>query len=93
MSKEPFDRADHCRRIASKGGRTTVARHGSSHMSAIGVKGFLATAKHFQSMAHYKMWLADTGAHEGWRQTQLPATGKFASEKPTGPWDPDYVEF
>lgn len=87
MEPKPFDRAEHCRRIASKGGRTTVARHGSSHMSAIGVKGFRATAKHFRSTRQYKIWLASMGAFAYWRSTTLPDTGKFSAEPPPAPWD------
>lgn len=35
-----FNRAAHCKRIAAAGGRSTVARHGAAHMSAIGKAGF-----------------------------------------------------
>jgi hypothetical protein len=87
MDQKPFDRKAHCRRIASKGGRTTVARHGSSHMSAIGVKGFQATAKHFRSTRQYKNWLASMGAFAYWRSVGLPDTGKFSAELPAAPWD------
>ena len=93
MSKEPFDRAAHCRRIASKGGRATVDRHGSSHMSNIGVKGFLKTASHFRTVRDYKHWLASTGAAVYAQSTDLPDTGKFPQQRPPAPWEPDYVEF
>ena len=93
MSKKPFNRAEHCKRIASKGGRTTVARHGSSHMSAIGVKGFQATAKHFRSVTEYKLWLGSMGGFAYWRASGLPNTGKFPSEPPPAPWDPNHIEF
>lgn len=36
----PQERAALCRRIASSGGRSTLARHGTEHMAAIGRKGF-----------------------------------------------------
>jgi hypothetical protein len=36
----PEERAAHCRRIASLGGKRTVALHDTSHMSAIGRRGF-----------------------------------------------------
>ena len=37
------------RESASRGGKTTVERHGKPHMAAIGAKGFAATvAKHHQ---------------------------------------------
>jgi general stress protein YciG len=35
-------RREHLRTIASKGGKSTVARHGREHMSRIGKKGFRA---------------------------------------------------
>ncbi len=35
-----FDRAAHCRRIASLGGQATVRIHGTSHMQTIGRIGF-----------------------------------------------------
>ncbi len=41
--KPPFDRAAHCRNIAAKGGRTTVERYGTGHMSNIGKVGFRVT--------------------------------------------------
>jgi hypothetical protein len=36
----PAERREHCRRIASSGGRRTVEIHGTSHMSQIGKAGF-----------------------------------------------------
>ena len=93
MDKKPFNRAEHCRKIGSKGGRTTVARHGSSHMSAIGVKGFNKTARHFRSTTDYKLWLGSMGAAVYAQSTDLPDTGKFPQQRPPAPWDPDYVEF
>jgi guanyl-specific ribonuclease Sa len=38
----PEQRAAHCRSIASRGGKTTVERHGREHMSRIGKLGFQA---------------------------------------------------
>src|SRR5579872_517752 len=35
-----FDRAAHCRRIASRGGKTTAAKYGAAYISAIGKRGF-----------------------------------------------------
>lgn len=35
-----FNRAQHCRRIASLGGQALVRIHGTEHMSQIGAKGF-----------------------------------------------------
>lgn len=40
-------RAEHCRRIASRGGRTTAARYGSEHMRTIGRRGFRALVDRF----------------------------------------------
>lgn len=37
--KSSFDRATHCRKIASSGGKATVAKYGSTHMSKIGKRG------------------------------------------------------
>lgn len=34
-----FDRAAHCRKIAALGGKATVSKHGSKHMSTLGKKG------------------------------------------------------
>ena len=39
MKAPPFDRAEHCRRIAPHGGAVTVQRHGTAHMRAIGTAG------------------------------------------------------
>jgi len=39
----PFDRSEHCRRIAPHGGAATVARHGTAHMAAIGRAGARVT--------------------------------------------------
>jgi hypothetical protein len=39
----PFDRAAHCRRIASYGGVATVTTHGTHHMRVIGQTGARVT--------------------------------------------------
>lgn len=41
--KQPFDRAEHCRRIASSGGHMTSTIYGSDHMSRIGKVGYAVT--------------------------------------------------
>src|SRR5215217_1168749 len=41
----PFNRAEHCRRIAAHGGAATVARHGTAHMRAIGTAGAQVTIR------------------------------------------------
>jgi hypothetical protein len=43
----PFDRAEHCRRIAPHGGAATALKHGVTHYRTIGKAGAAATiAKH-----------------------------------------------
>lgn len=37
--KPPFDRAAHCRKIGSLGGKATAEKHGSQHMREIGQEG------------------------------------------------------
>lgn len=94
MSKQqPFNRAEHCRRIAASGGRATVARHGSSHMAAIGVRGFRATSKHFRSTAEYKMYLARIGGWSYASAIQAPGWQLKFGEKPLAPWDEGFTEF
>lgn len=39
----PFDRAAHCRRIASLGGAATLTKHGRHHFRAIGAAGARVT--------------------------------------------------
>lgn len=94
MGEAKFDRAEHCRRIAAKGGRALVEKYGSEHMCAIGVNGFRATAEHFESTWHYKVWLARTGAHTYASAVQAPGwEWKYGAEKPLAPWDEGYTEF
>lgn len=77
-----FDRAAHCRRIASRGGRATVAKHGSSHMR-----------KYFRSASDYKLWLGSMGAAVYAQNSGLPDTGKYPHERPPAPWDDGFTEF
>lgn len=88
-----FDRKAHCRRIAALGGKAVVAKHGQSHMSAIGVKGFRATSSKFRSVAEYKDYLRRLGIWSYVTSTGLPDTGKFDHSKPTAPWESNHVEF
>lgn len=46
--KSSFDRAEHCRRIAASGGRSTVAKYGSAHMSQIGKRGAAVLWKRYR---------------------------------------------
>jgi general stress protein YciG len=68
-----FDRAEHCRRIAAKGGKTTAARHGRGYMREIGRKGWLVTtARYFLGSERlHAAWLAAMGAHVYWRESGL----------------------
>ena len=90
---KPFDRAAHCRRIAAKGGRATVARHGSEHMSNIGLRGFRATARHFRSVSEYKTWLAVMGGRVYALSVGLPTSEAKFGPVPPAPWDADFTEF
>lgn len=69
----PFDRAAHCRKIAAKGGRTTVARHGRRHMQKIGRRGWEATTRrYFAGLPHLHInWLKTAGAAAYFAQTGL----------------------
>ncbi|MCA9936815.1 MAG: hypothetical protein KC415_22925 [Anaerolineales bacterium] len=88
------------RRIGSKGGRTTVAKHGREHMQRIGRKGFESTTqRYFRSEAEHKHWLTVAGAHQYWRSTGLPMKcdrdGRpvWPAEMPPHPAHDDYTEF
>lgn len=50
--------------IGSMGGKKTVKKHGRSHMSYIGVKGFhaLVNSKFGGNVKQAKKWLGDMGA-------------------------------
>lgn len=73
-SRKVFDRAEHCRRIASKGGRATVKKYGAEHMRKIGRKGFESTTeRYFNGSAEaHKGWLAWMGLYVYWRDTGIP---------------------
>jgi hypothetical protein len=43
FAPEPFDRAAHCRRIASLGGYATLDRYGENYMRDIGRRGYAST--------------------------------------------------
>jgi hypothetical protein len=45
VAPAPFNRAEHCRRIAAHGGSVTAQRHGAAHMRAIGKAGAQATIR------------------------------------------------
>ena len=44
VAKPPFNRANHCRQIASKGGKATVEKYGRGYMRVIGKRGFQSLA-------------------------------------------------
>ncbi len=74
MKKKPFDRAAHCRRIASKGGKALVKKHGKEHMSAIGRKGYVVTVSRYflgDDRLH-RQWLLKAGLYAYWQSTGLP---------------------
>src|SRR5215211_6643266 len=58
----PFDRAAHCRRIASYGGVATVTTHGSHHMCVIGQTGARVTIERHG----YAFWRGLMDA-KGWK--------------------------
>lgn len=69
-----FDRVEHCRRIASKGGRATVNKYGRAHMSEIGKRGYMVTVcRYFLGNDHlHNHWLAQAGLHAYWQASGLP---------------------
>ncbi len=96
----PFDRAAHCRRIASRGGRALVEKYGVEHMRRIGRQGFeTTTQRYFQGEHHHIAWLTQTGLHNYWKSTQLPMKHTveghpvWPEEPPTHPAQPGYVPF
>lgn len=95
-----FDRAAHCRRIASKGGRATAQKYGREYMQQIGRKGFETTTKrYFQGEHHHIAWLTQTGLHNYWKSTQLPmkytldGLPVWPDEQPTHPAHKGYTHF
>lgn len=68
-----FDRAAHCRRIASKGGQTTAQRHGRAHMQRIGRRGWqVTTGRYFAGLPHLHIaWLITAGASAYFSSTGL----------------------
>lgn len=69
-----FDRAAHCRKIASKGGRALVAKHGRAHMSTIGKRGYMVTTCRYflGSDQLHNRWLTTAGLAAYWLATGLP---------------------
>lgn len=95
-----FDRKAHCRRIASQGGSTTVARHGRGHMQEIGRKGFAATTqRYFRNTRDHVQWLVAAGAHAYWKSTGLSmkydrnGNPIWPEQMPPHPAHKDYTEF
>lgn len=72
-SSTVFDRREHCRRIASKGGQTTAQRHGRAHMQRIGRRGFeVTTARYFAGQGRLHVaWLVAAGLHAYFSSTGL----------------------
>lgn len=100
QNEKPFNRAEHCRRIAAKGGKAVVDKYGPEYMSQIGKRGFERTTKlYFQSRAHHIGWLQEMGAWAYWRSTGIRMKYDFngvpvwPEEKPLHPSLPGYVDF
>ena len=73
QTQSTFDRAAHCRAIASKGGRATYERHGRRHMQRIGRRGWeVTTARYFAAdpLLHIT-WLTTAGAFAYYSHTGL----------------------
>jgi hypothetical protein len=64
--KAPFNRAEHCRRIAQSGGFTTSERYGSSHMSHIGKIGYAVTKQ-----VHGAGRAQEILKGKGWKRSQM----------------------
>lgn len=71
MTMTPAERAAHCRKIASSGGRATVDRLSAGHMAMIGRVGFQSAVA-----AGYGPWLAEHVFH-----VTLPATYNAAAAR------------
>jgi len=73
QKQSKFDRAAHCRAIASKGGQTTHQRHGRAHMQAIGRRGWETTTRRYfagNGRLHVQ-WLITAGLFNYFSQTNL----------------------
>jgi hypothetical protein len=97
----PDERAQHCRRIASRGGRALVAKYGRDHMSRIGRRGFdVTTERHFGGDEdEHKRWLRAVGAFVYWSSTGIRMKYDHAGRavwpetKPTHPANPNHSPF
>lgn len=96
MSKQqspPFDRAGHCRAIASKGGRATYQRYGRRHFQKIGRRGWEQTTRRYfaGSPLLHITWLKTAGLHNYFSSTNLTmkydVNGRpiWPNEQPTHP--------
>ncbi len=68
-----FDRAAHCRAIASMGGKTTVSRYGREHMRRIGRRGWETTTRRYfagNGRLHVT-WFVTAGLFNYFSQTNL----------------------
>jgi general stress protein YciG len=68
-----FNRKEHCKRIASLGGKATVNKHGRQHMAEIGKRGFMVTTCRYflgNDWLH-KRWLSAAGTFNYWQSTGL----------------------
>jgi hypothetical protein len=71
VAPTPFNRAEHCRRIAAHGGAVTVARYGVDHYRAIGKAGAQATIRK-HGLAYWRGLVQAKGWH-GRRPVSLAA--------------------
>lgn len=86
---------ENARELGTKGGRANVAKHGRSHMSNIGRKGFESTTKrYFQGSEHlHKQWLADEGRYQYFTVIGAAYGRKFDRERPLHPAKPGHTWF
>jgi hypothetical protein len=69
VTPAPFNRIEHCRRIAAHGGAVTLARHGTAHYRAIGTAGAQATIRK-HGLAYWR-GLVDAKGWHGRRPVSL----------------------
>jgi hypothetical protein len=69
VAPAPFNRAEHCRKIAAHGGATTAARYGVNHYRAIGRAGAQATIRR-HGLAYWR-GLVDAKGWHGRRPVSL----------------------
>lgn len=73
MSNSSFDRAAHCKAIASKGGKSTYEKHGRRHFQKIGRRGWeTVTLRYFAGSPQLHItWLQTAGLYSYFSATGL----------------------